>query len=838
MPEDTVGVIMRCAIECKEATKGLEELHKKAIKAAKIPPIKPPIIPKPEIPELAKEIPIPEVPKVEAPKIEKPVVPRLELPSFEPIKPELEIVKPKKAMDEFVAKMDEGTKTSRVAFEKLAIPMEASEEQLRKLSRLGGEELPRDWRKGYTEAGKAGLKALGPTQLVFKTAEGIGKMMGIEVPKITEKGAMQQIKMYRWIGRDLIRLGRMTAKVGMHVQKIFGAMTENSVALGSAVDDLRFAYEELTSELGEAFAPVLEPLVDLVWWLVDTFEEMPGVFKTAIAMFMALGLIILKIVPFLMMFRGYLLLNRFSLMQAAAATKTATVATSKYGKTTKKVSRVMRKFGRTMKMVTPMISGVGVAFMTIAMGGTLAEAAGWGLISAGMGMMMILPGWTKLIGGLVAGVGLLIQYLYGSKEEADKLPSSLIEMMESMEYTEEEAYDMGEQVWASFRMVNDSYQDAGDASDAFRYRMEELGFEVKDIIPLWAALGGSVEDVLPSFDTLRESFENLPASATHAMILIHAALDDGKITQEEWEYIINTSAWESFETRFGEMAGYIMSKISGKLKEGAVTLSDWEDAFGFFVFLEVQNGIWEKASQMWNKMKTYYSVNQIDLGDYIAPITDWTSYITELVWGDKVPPLGWDEFITSIDLSGYVTAPTWADIVSILILGDFITSVDLSDYITAPIWSDFVSQLTLGDYITGPNWLIKMDDLKTPWAGLFAHLSTYSLDLNDYITSPEWEALMAVPTWLVQYLTPEAYFAYGMEKGIISRGQKGGPVSETGLWLLHPGEYILPSGAAIRPTSNIISNTFNITATIREEKDIRTLADEISRLQKEEFRRA
>lgn len=922
MPEEPLGVILRCAVECDKATAGLKELHKKAIKATKIPPIQPPVIPTPKIPkpempkieipkeaktigemagikpkdlvveyqlkgakdkdwgevktlkfeegqaalkewlktgasgakefkilsekmvprkikppeipkpvipkpEIPKVVPIkpeipkpPEVPKIEAPKIEAPVVPKAEVPKVEPskipelympdikpikIKPEIDIVKPSKALETMKKAVEEDTLAMRDGFKKLGTPMEDSEEQVRRLSKSAGEDLPRDWRKGFEAAGKAALSGLGPTQMVSNAAEKLGRILGIDVPKVTEKGAMQQIKMYRWIGRDLIRLGRMTGKVGQRIQGVFSSMIQNSVALGSVVDDLRYAYEELTSELGEALAPVLEPLVDLVWAFTDWFLEQPNFIKQVVGALILFGMILMKVVPFLMIFRGYLLLNRFSLMQAAAASKQASVATTRFGRATQRTSRIMKKFGKTLKFSTPLIAGVGAAFMTIQTGGNLAEAASWGLMSAGMMMMMILPTWGKLIGALVTGLGALVGWLSSSKEEADKIPSSLIKLMNEMEYTEEDAYSLGEQIMASFRMANDSYQEIDDSFRAFTYRMEELGFEGDEITRMWEAMGGKIEGVIPPVEDLNKVFQTLPASAQNAMFLIRAAFDDGKITQEEWEFIVNTPAWEAFEKKFPAMAGHMIDNAADALIDGKITSSEWDAILDIWYFGGSMEDMYNAAVNMWIRYKAYLGRNIVNLGDYLEP---------------------WDEIdldIPEIDLRDYLTTLNWGKI-----LGEYREFFFKStEYFMGPFESMQEAIISLQGVLRNANY---------DWRDWKKALMDYGhglVNLQDIINKIDTGRLEDIPEILkaLQFDVPVAEIIRSIPG--LKTAKTGGYVTTGGLLEVHPDEWILPAGYT--PS---VSNTYYITATIREESDIRSLAEELSKLQQEEYRRA
>jgi hypothetical protein len=63
--------------------------------------------------------------------------------------------------------------------------------------------------------------------------------------------------------------------------------------------------------------------------------------------------------------------------------------------------------------------------------------------------------------------------------------------------------------------------------------------------------------------------------------------------------------------------------------------------------------------------------------------------------------------------------------------------------------------------------------------------------------------------------------------------QTGGMVTKGGLFVLHPGEAVIPAGEA----GANITNEFNINATIRSEADIYELARLISELQEDRYAR-
>lgn len=92
--------------------------------------------------------------------------------------------------------------------------------------------------------------------------------------------------------------------------------------------------------------------------------------------------------------------------------------------------------------------------------------------------------------------------------------------------------------------------------------------------------------------------------------------------------------------------------------------------------------------------------------------------------------------------------------------------------------------------------------------------------------------------WIEEKIRSVYSSAVKTVKGVLGVKQGGGYIAETGAYLLHAGEYVVPRGSKVgQMTEFNYSPTINVNANISSEMDIRDLAEKIARYSRDRMRR-
>lgn len=854
--------LMKCRVECEEATRDLEKLKVRAEgattgvemklgvdelrkvldlmkagerRAERLPRIKPPTAEAESLEKLGKLREKIERAKV-APEI-KPIAPKEALTSLGELEGKLKEggITTTEA-NQRIRELTEGFKKAKKPGEELALTEEGVKTALAKLPRVVGANL--------------------------KVFEKFGKMVGVKVPKITEEGGMRQVRMFRWIGRDMIRLGRMTKDFGKVATKVWAAMVQNSVALESIFYDIRLSFEDVTAELGEALAPHLEWVSDLVRRLANVLMGLPTSAKAVIGGFIMMADVMMKLIPIWMMLYGYIMLGRFSLLQATVAAglnaeqqKTLEAQTMKTGRAFGFLSRNVGKFAI---LAIGLAGTVSIATAKIGMWEKVIGMATMGAIIGGAAF----GGLGAVIGGVAGAIGGLITSLLWGKEEGDEITESTLRYLRALGYTEDTTFEMAKGVRASFLSVKNQYADTADQQDAFRWEMEALGFTMDESARLFELMGGEISETSDYFKAMEDRVETLAivmgvteeeiTSALHKwgietpgeILNVFAKMEGNipaNITSLEDAIVLagfsigralslTSEECTNFMTRIRELSSKGIIEIKTLLEGAEKIVVPWETAM---TTLESDMSPLEKAL----KLTTGYDFQSlVDAAVEIEPSflttmetlesdVDIVNAALKIVMGTSFNPLitaaenAESPFSTAMNRLGEPILTIQEQIDGIKTRLETLPTDVVSD-ISLNITPVFGEVKPPEWYWETPGWLTDFLDFFKPVTKPLGDLIGAGADLVGDIASGIHGVLEDVGEF------------FGIKGKVLPWFQRGGPVTTTGPYILHAGEFVLPRGAPVN-----VSNVFNLSASVRSETDISELAEEISRKISESYRR-
>lgn len=105
------------------------------------------------------------------------------------------------------------------------------------------------------------------------------------------KGSAQRSKI------DLDAWGESFKKIGAAAGSFFNRMVANSPALGLEFAKLGFATDLLAMSLGEALAPVIEPIVDGIIKMLEFVQQLPEPFRIFIGVIIGLTVVMTLLIP-------------------------------------------------------------------------------------------------------------------------------------------------------------------------------------------------------------------------------------------------------------------------------------------------------------------------------------------------------------------------------------------------------------------------------------------------------------------------------------------------------------------------------------------------------------
>lgn len=145
--------------------------------------------------------------------------------------------------------------------------------------------------------------------------------------RATSEASGEMGRQMRWIGRDIMKIGRALGSVAGMFGKYFQQMVRQSGSLAEISEDIGFAQERMAETLGDAVAPVLKWVSSIMERFADLLERLPRPFQTALGFFIVLGYVGLKVLSSLMALVGFMLLLTYSLKGIA---KEAGIVTGRF----------------------------------------------------------------------------------------------------------------------------------------------------------------------------------------------------------------------------------------------------------------------------------------------------------------------------------------------------------------------------------------------------------------------------------------------------------------------------------------------------------------------------
>ncbi len=156
--------------------------------------------------------------------------------------------------------------------------------------------------KGETSTGKA-LDRLGNKITAFGQS-------GLQINVVSQ----QLDRTMRFLGRDILRLGKIISMMADEAQSKFNQMRDISFSFGDATDQMRENMEIFWEEAGEGAAPFMDILADIQGRFLDLAERVPGL-SGLVGVFITLGKYILPLIGQIAMFAGSFGLLRYGLFQ-------------------------------------------------------------------------------------------------------------------------------------------------------------------------------------------------------------------------------------------------------------------------------------------------------------------------------------------------------------------------------------------------------------------------------------------------------------------------------------------------------------------------------------------
>lgn len=114
--------------------------------------------------------------------------------------------------------------------------------------------------------------------------------------KAGEKAARNLGFEARILGRDIMRLSSIVTTFADIFMKGWTMMTTGSLNLGAAMEDINWALEDIGGTIGDALAPVLEVVGDILSQVADAFEGLPEPIKMIIGLFILGAVVVLTLV--------------------------------------------------------------------------------------------------------------------------------------------------------------------------------------------------------------------------------------------------------------------------------------------------------------------------------------------------------------------------------------------------------------------------------------------------------------------------------------------------------------------------------------------------------------
>jgi len=704
----------------------------------------------------------------------------------------------------------------------------------------------------------------------------------------------------RWIGRDLMRISMFAYGTKSAIEGFTSAMEEASPALGAAMEDIRWGFQEIAYQIGEATAPMIETFADRVWHAAHEVTEWSDTVKTGIGFVLFFGRSILMVIGPVFQFLGFLMILRFGFYQlgretlaganifrifyeslkaaafgtgeltrqtrmttasfkeqiatlaglSAALTKQSKATTlsamqqraalSKLGdslkgvtKETRRAARETKRFGvgTVGKFAIPNLMGLYLIASAVREEmGTFAKVV-YGAGGALGFISPILAFFGKGMGALLGKVGLVItgillfaQMLGLGKEETGGVSKELLEFVKDLGYVDEatgemivDGYEFAEMLAALAQRTRDTYKETGEAFEVFRIKAEdEFGLTEEQAREVWRAMNWEAKEGFESlYDTIVSRLKEIGGEvALEAEAIAHSLVAIGIDTKPEIELFFGWLRYKSISTLEDIRASILVWAdvwgISAEKVREATGLTMTEMLRGFAYTTETLEASRIKAEE-W----------KVDMVNYLGMVKEgFIAFRDVLEEGVEIPEITIPGFIIPDSVYEY------RDILRETL--DLLNEIDGRE-IEAQIGVTTIVT-TKAEEIVYPPREVPAPELLPPLT-----LRFYELPLHEQQDLLE-RIYRAMPG------VEEAYWrgAIGLEELLLRARdigisfQYGGIIPETGTYLLHEGEVVLPEGEV--PVN--ITNTFNISATIRDERDIEDLARMISEYQRESVRRA
>lgn len=326
-------------------------------------------------------------------------------------------------------------------------------------------------------AGKGAVGLLGGLKLIFK-------QLGI-----TQK---RMLALSKTLLKGVAGLGFMVI--------MWGAIGPIFEALQPILEAVGYIFEEIFYH----FAPYIEKIADILLTLGVEIGKLVGwLFKLPGPFLLFVGILLLG-GPLISMFVGLLARMGIDLRLIAANFKTA----AKSGKFFNlALSRLKRTVPKMIGMTGALYGGMSLLTEELSTLGKVTTVAGIGLVGAGAAMALLgtaagpLAPILMTIGGVLSIVGSMFK-------ETKGVSKKVITVLEGMGYEGAELYDTAEIITSTFDSTKEAFKDTGLVGEAFRDRMEEMGFSFDETILLMDALGEEVllaESYFEDFSSIIDS---------------------------------------------------------------------------------------------------------------------------------------------------------------------------------------------------------------------------------------------------------------------------------------------------------------------------------------------
>jgi len=494
-----------------------------------------------------------------------------------------------------------------------------------------------------------------------------------------------------------------------------------------------------------------------------------------------------------------------------------------------RVEKNWSRLSKVMKYAVPIAMGVNTVFTllnpnvsklgkTLSVAGTASFAAGMALQALGIASGPIAP--------ILEVVGLALSAIAPFMQEDVKVSQPLIKALEDLGYEGAELYETAERITGVFQSTKQTFGDTlvtdeglTNAGKALQYRLEELGFVGEDATKIFSALGINLNQTAQlslepwgnTFNYLQSQLDKLGQTAEGAMLLFRMALENGTITEQEWQAIINTDGYLKLLNSLPDAGVQFIEAMRVALLTGGITKDEWDAFFNSPAAddtLKKLNALagfalWQTKALLDNKIEYKEWDSFLNTSDFSAlmalfpsQMTAFTNTVkTELLPGQAIGKDQWDSYLKSSNFDAVLKE------LKDPILINALTAIQQTINSTPIDWSKYANL-----------------------SGLTTVLSTYTPPTISVPVKPYFD--------LSGLLGGVWSFIAGAFSNLISNIQKipgyqtGGYVPTTGLAWLHAGEYVIPRGESRTANLNVTVNIDR--AYLESEQDIEALSRSIS----------